>query len=189
MSIKILFGLGNSGAEYANTRHNVGAMALEQIAQARGVQFLKNKFCGAMLAKVDSNGRQFYLAFCDGFMNNSGVGIKKVLSFLKISSLAEVAVVYDDITLPVGRFKISVGGSSGGHNGVNDIMSRLGNDFARIKIGIGAKPFKTMDLADYVLGKLSDEDASSIKSLNIGECVDTLVAQGVEKAQNLFNRT
>ena len=140
------------------------------------------------MARVPCGSSSIVLAFCDGFMNNSGIGIKKVLSYLKIPA-SEMAVVYDDITMPVGRFKVSVGGSCGGHNGVEDIISRLGNDFARIRIGIGAKPFKTMDLADYVLGKLSNEDLTAIKSLDIGGCIDMLVSQGVAKTQNLFNRT
>ncbi len=188
MSIKILFGLCNSGAQYVNTRHNAGAIVLERVADSYGAQFVKNKFCGASLAKIGVGGSQTYLALCDGFMNESGVGVKKVMSFLKVSSSSEVAVVYDDITLPVGRFKVSVGGSSGGHNGVSDVMARIGNEFARIRIGIGAKPYKTMDLADYVLGKLPEDDVRAISSLDTDDCVDVLLTQGVEKAQNLFNR-
>ena len=127
------------------------------------------------------------LAFADGYMNLSGGNIKNILKFLKFN-ISEAAVVYDDITLDVGRMKLSLGGSAGGHNGVADIMEKCGNDFARIRIGIGAKPYKTMDLADYVLGKLDESDLSAIRALDVKECLSLMLAKGLEGAQNVVNR-
>ena len=187
MSIKIIFGLGNIGAEYATTRHNAGAIVLRNLADLCSAEFVKNKFCNADITKLRVGTDIVVLAFCNGYMNNSGEGVKKALAFYKVKP-NEVAVIYDDISLDVGRVKISVGGSSGGHNGVADIMQKIGNDFVRIRIGIGAKTFKEMPLADYVLGKLSESDIKAIKSFDIKTCFAVLVAEGVAQVQNIFNR-
>lgn len=187
MSIKILFGLGNSGAEYAATRHNAGAILLKALADKFGAEFSKNKYCNAMTAKIRFSSEEVALAFCLGYMNNSGEGVGRVLSFYKLSA-AEAAVIYDDINLELGRVKISLGGSSGGHNGVNDIIGRVGNDFVRIRMGVGAKVCKEMDLSDHVLGKMSPEEIAKITAFDIAGCAETLVLRGLERAQNEFNR-
>ena len=186
MSIKILFGLGNIGDEYAQTRHNAGVIVLKNFAELRSAEFSKNKFCNADVAKANSSIGMITLAFCRGYMNNSGDGIKKVLSFFKFAP-NEIGVIYDDITLPVGRVKISQGGSCGGHNGVDDIIRKVGNDFVRIRVGIGSKQHKAMVLSDHVLGKLTAEDIASLKAFDICSCVDVLLSQGLAKAQNIFN--
>ncbi len=188
MAIKILFGLGNVGDDYKNTRHNAGVIVLKNLASIRGAEFSKNKFCNAEIAKIISGTSVVVLAFCNGYMNNSGDGLKRVMSFFKFEP-SEVGVIYDDITLPVGRVKLSQGGSSAGHNGVGDIMRKIGNDFVRIRIGIGSKQHKAMALSDHVLGRLSAEDVETIKAFDVCSCVDVLVSQGVAKAQNIFNRT
>lgn len=188
MSIKVIFGLGNTGAEYACTRHNAGQIALGVLADSFGATFSENKFCNARVAKINLGGGAVWLVFCNGYMNNSGEGAKKAAAFFGVGG-GETAVIYDDITLPVGRMKLTKGGSSGGHNGVADIMDRLGNDFVRIRMGIGAKPFKQMDLADFVLGKLPEADLAAIRAADIRKCVETLVLRGLERAQNEFNRT
>lgn len=187
MSIKVIFGLGNTGAAYAGTRHNTGAMFLMRLANAYGGHFAKNKYCAAFVAKVKICSADVVLAFCDGYMNNSGDGVAKTLSFLKVKP-AETAVIYDDITLDAGRVKLSQGGSSGGHNGVASVMDRIGNDFVRIRIGIGAKPFKEMPLADYVLGKIPDDDWLLMKGVDICAIAEAIVRDGIAKAQNVFNR-
>ncbi len=187
MSIKVIFGLGNTGAEYACTRHNAGQIALGVLADSFGATFSENKFCNARVAKIGLGGSGVWLVFCNGYMNNSGEGAKKASAFFGVGG-GEIAVIYDDITLPVGRMKLTKGGSSGGHNGVADIMERLGNDFVRIRMGIGAKPFKQMDLADFVLGRLPEADLAAIRAADIKKCVETLVLGGLERAQNEFNR-
>ena len=187
MSIKVIFGLGNTGAEYACTRHNAGQIALGVLADSFGATFSENKFCNARVAKIGLGGSGVWLVFCNGYMNNSGEGAKKASAFFGVGG-GEIAVIYDDITLPVGRMKLTKGGSSGGHNGVADIMERLGNDFVRIRMGIGAKPFKQMDLADFVLGRLPEADLAAIRAADIKKCVETLVLGGLERAQNEFHR-
>lgn len=187
MSIKILFGLGNSEAVYAATRHNVGALLLKSVADKCGAEFSHNKFCNAQIAKVRFGASAVVLAFCCGYMNNSGIGVGRVLSFYKMAS-SEAAVIYDDISLELGRVKITLGGSSGGHNGVNDIIGRVGNDFVRLRMGVGSKPFKEMDLADHVLGKMTAYEMEKIASFDICGCVETLVLGGLARAQNVYNR-
>ena len=187
MSLKIAIGLGNTGAEYVGTRHNAGESVLREVARECGADFLHDKYCAAQIAKVSVASKPLVLAFADGYMNSSGVGVAKILKFFKFD-ISEAAVIYDDITLDVGRMKLSVGGSSGGHNGVADVMAKCGNGFARIRIGIGAKPYKSMDLADYVLGRLDESDAAAIKSLDVKGCLTLLLTKGFEGAQNVVNR-
>ncbi|MBO6101772.1 MAG: aminoacyl-tRNA hydrolase, partial [Opitutales bacterium] len=164
MSVKLAIGLGNMGSKYASTRHNAGMEAVARLGRRFGATFARNKYCAAYLAKGLVGGREIIFAAAEGYMNESGVNLANILRFLKLD-ISEVAVFYDDITLDSGRMKISQGGSSGGHNGVNDIINRCGNDFARVRIGLGAKPFKGMDLADYVLGAMGAEELSGFEAL------------------------
>jgi len=189
MSIKIAIGLQNSPSQYANTRHNVGAIMLSCFAEKRGGQFQFNKYCAASLAKVSVVGSELYLVRLDGYMNESGVNLKNVLKFLKCN-ISECVVAYDDIGLDLGRVKISENISAGGHNGISDIMARCGNSFARLRIGIGAKSHKDMDLADYVLGRLSDEEKSSLLSATrvVEESFELMCSKGLAAAQNKINQ-
>ena len=188
MSVNIAVGLGNSEARYALTRHNAGAIVLEGLAKSCGVPFMRfNKYANAYLAKGSIGSCDLTFAFAEGYMNESGKSLAKILKYLK-ADISSVAVIYDDITLEVGRMKLTVGGSSGGHNGVADIMECCGNSFARIRIGVGAKADKRMDLADHVLGKLSDPDLAAIGNLPVKLCFELLVSKGIEAAQNVINR-
>ena len=122
MSVNIAVGLGNSEARYALTRHNAGAIVLEGLAKSCGVPFMRfNKYANAYLAKGSIGSCDLTFAFAEGYMNESGKSLAKILKYLK-ADISSVAVIYDDITLEVGRMKLTVGGSSGGHNGVADIM-------------------------------------------------------------------
>lgn len=156
MSVNLAVGLGNSESRYALTRHNAGAIVLERLAKSCGVECMRfDKYANAYLARGSIAGRPLGFAFSEGFMNESGRGLAKILRRLK-ADISSVAVIYDDITIGVGRMKLSKGGSSGGHNGVADIMEFCGNSFVRVRIGVGAKADKRMDLADHVLGATSN---------------------------------
>ena len=187
MSIKLVLGLGNSGAAYVDTRHNAGVILLKKAADCYGASFAYNKYCAAYTACAKIAGRPVLLAFADGFMNESGVGLGKILKFAKLS-ISETAVIHDDINLDIGRLKISCGGSPGGHNGVADIISRFGGGFARLRAGIGAKPDKRMDLADYVLGRMAESERAKLLEIDVAGCLETLVVKGVSEAQNVYNR-
>lgn len=188
MSVNLAVGLGNSEARYALTRHNAGALALERLAKSCGVECMRfDKYANAYLAKGSIAGKPLDFAFAEGYMNESGRGLARILKRLK-ADISSVAVIYDDITIGVGRMKLSRGGSSGGHNGVADIMEFCGNSFVRVRIGVGAKADKRMDLADHVLGKLSEADLAAISALPVRECFSLLLSKGLEAAQNEINR-
>jgi len=189
MSIKIALGLQNSPTQYAFTRHNVGAIMLSTFAEKRNAQFQYNKYCAASLAKVSVSGVELYLVRLEGYMNESGVNLKNVLKFLKCD-ISNCIVLYDDVGLDLGRVKISENISAGGHNGVSDIMAHCGNSFARLRIGIGAKPHKNMDLADYVLGRLSDEEKTVLLSATkvVDESFELICSNGLSAAQNKINQ-
>ncbi|OLA84720.1 MAG: hypothetical protein BHW65_05350 [Verrucomicrobia bacterium CAG:312_58_20] len=188
MSVNLAVGLGNSEARYALTRHNAGALALERLAKSCGVECMRfDKYANAYLAKGSIAGKPLAFAFAEGYMNESGRGLARILKRLK-ADISSVAVIYDDITIGVGRMKLSRGGSSGGHNGVADIMEFCGNSFVRVRIGVGAKADKRMDLADHVLGKLSEADLAAISALPVRECFSLLLSKGLEAAQNEINR-
>ena len=146
-----------------------------------------DKYANAYLAKGSIAGKPLAFAFAEGYMNESGRGLARILKRLK-ADISSVAVIYDDITIGVGRMKLSRGGSSGGHNGVADIMEFCGNSFVRVRIGVGAKADKRMDLADHVLGKLSEADLAAISALPVRECFSLLLSKGLEAAQNEINR-
>jgi PTH1 family peptidyl-tRNA hydrolase len=190
MSVHVAIGLGNMGSRYNGTRHNVGMEAVAVIAKSYGAGFVRNKFCAAWLAQADVAGRRIIFAAPEGYMNESGVNIANILRFLKLK-IEDAAVFYDDITIESGRFKLSEGGSSGGHNGIENIMAVCGNSFARLRIGLGGKPFKTMALSDYVLGKLGSDESAAFNSMmpNLTLAFESLVKNGMAKAQNEFNGT
>lgn len=178
------------GSRYNGTRHNVGMEAVARIAKSCGASFVRNKYCAAWLAQADVAGRRVVFAAPEGYMNESGVNIANILRFLKLG-IEDSAVFYDDITIECGRFKLSEGGSSGGHNGVQNIMEVCGNSFARVRLGLGGKPFKTMALSDYVLGKLAPDEASAFDAMlpRLSDAFGTLVKKGLAAAQNEFNGT
>ena len=190
MSVSLAIGLGNMGSQYNGTRHNVGMEAVARIAKSCGASFVRNKYCAAWLAQADIAGRRIIFAAPEGYMNESGVNIANILRFLKLN-IADTAIFYDDITIASGHFKLSQGGSSGGHNGVENIMAVCGNSFARVRIGLGGKPFKTMALSDYVLGKLAPEEATAFDSLvpNLSRAFQCILEKGLATAQNEFNGT
>lgn len=189
MAFRLAVGLGNSPSRYEGTRHNVGMAALGRIAGMYQAKFSLNKYCAAYLSKANVCGKDVVFAAAQGYMNESGVNIANILRFLKID-ISETIVFYDDITIQRGSFKISEGGSSGGHNGVENIIARCGNSFARVRIGLGGKTFKEMDLADYVLGGLSDDEKVSFEASlpKLKDAFEMICSKGLVAAQNAFNR-
>lgn len=189
MSLKIAVGLGNSGDAYDSTRHNVGAMKVASFARESGASFSYEKYCASYIAKISLAGETLCLAVMKGYMNESGANLRNLLKFLK-ADISECAVLYDDVSMEVGKVKISCGGSSGGHNGVDDIMKKCGNSFARIRIGVGAKAHKGMDLADHVLGKIPQDDVKALEGADakVSQALELLAKKGLEAAQNVVNR-
>jgi PTH1 family peptidyl-tRNA hydrolase len=190
MSYRLIVGLGNPGEEYERTRHNVGFRVIESYAAARGgADWTKQRNLKGDLSQVVFEGSKVYLLKPRTYMNESGVSIQKACSYYKIPP-EELLVIYDDITLDVGAVKASERGGTGGHNGLADIVSRIKPSFTRLRIGVGQKPHKEMDLADYVLGRFNPEDENLISASmeRYFDCLDRLLRDGPEKAMIHINR-
>ncbi len=148
----IIVGLGNKDASYDNTYHNLGFMTADKLAKKLGVSFTKQK-CKSLLAEGNYNGQKILIAKPLTYMNNSGEAVVLLKNKYKD---ANILVIVDDIDLPAGKLRYRENGSSGTHNGLRSIVSYIGENFARVKIGIGRDD--TKDLADFVLSKIKDRE-------------------------------
>ena len=158
--MKLIVGLGNIGKNYENTRHNVGFMFLDKYASMNNLSF-KEKM-NALYAETVIFGEKVLFIKPTTFMNLSGTAVRNYVDYFKIP-IEDVLVIYDDTSFDVGKIKLKQSGSSAGHNGINDIINKLGtNNIKRVKIGISKNPY---DLVDYVLGKFSKEDLNIINEL------------------------
>ena len=183
----IIVGLGNPGKDYEKTRHNTGFMALDKFSDKIGVPIDRLKF-KALTTPCEMAGHRVLLVKPQTFMNLSGEAVFAAMDFYKIP-VEKVIVVYDDTTLEVGKMRIRKKGSAGGHNGIKSIIACSGGDtFPRIKIGIGKKP-EGWDLADWVLGKYSEEDLKTLDGMyeNAFEAAKLIMDGKTEDAMNKFN--
>lgn len=184
----LVVGLGNPDKKYEKTRHNTGFMALDEIASALSVSVNKKKF-DALVGEAVIAGERALLMKPQTYMNLSGVAVEKAASFYKIPS-ERIIVLFDDISLPVGKLRIRRKGSHGGHNGIRNIIDYLQtDDFPRIKIGVGEKPRPEYDLADWVLSSFKQDELESIRDM-AGHCleiVELIVKGQADKAMNLYN--
>ncbi len=187
-TMHIIVGLGNPTKEYEGTRHNVGFMCIDRIAESHNIAVMEKKH-KSMIGKGFINGEKVVLVKPLTFMNLSGEAVREVLDYYKLSPEDDLIVLYDDISLPVGKLRIRPKGSAGGHNGIKNIIKHTGTDvFKRIKVGVGEKPSR-MDLADYVLGHFDEEDKKLIdESLDrVLSAIDLLVRDETDEAMNKFN--
>ena len=156
----LVVGLGNPGAQYANTRHNVGFMAVDALAGG-DVTWKSEK--NALVVRREFDGRRVIFVKPQTFMNNSGVAVHGVMTFYKIP-LENVIVIHDDMDLKIGEMREKVGGGSAGHNGIKSIDANVGREYRRIRIGIGhPRDFDLpMDAADWVLGRFGPLQITAI---------------------------
>lgn len=152
--MKLLVGLGNPGTEYAKTRHNMGYLAVDEIVRRFCFDTFKSGHKG-LLSHGTIDGQKCLILKPETYMNLSGESVQSVMTFYKISP-DNVIVFHDDLDLPVGKVKVKIGGGSGGHNGIKNIDSHIGQNYMRVRIGISKN--KMVDTADYVLGKPSSDD-------------------------------
>lgn len=184
----IIVGLGNPGREYENTRHNAGFLALDALAEKLGAKIDRLKFkslCGD--ARIGDC--RVLLMKPSTFMNNSGQAVREAMQFYKIPA-EHVLVVFDDVSLDVGRMRIRRQGSDGGHNGIKSILYLTGKDtFPRIKIGVGKKPHPDYDLADWVLGKFRREDTQTLDQTfaDAADAAVMIVEGKIDQAMNRYN--
>ena len=184
----LIAGLGNPGAEYEKTRHNTGFMTLDLLAARLQVKVSKERF-KALTAQADFGGQRLFLMKPLTYMNASGIAIEAAAHFYKIPP-ERVLVLFDDISLPVGKLRIRKNGSAGGHNGLKSIIARLGGEnFPRIRIGIGAKPHPDYDLAAWVLSTFSasEEKALAVSLKNAADAALSIIDYGVPETANRFN--
>jgi len=186
LSIECVIGLGNPGKRYSDTRHNIGWMVLDEVARRQGMSFKPGK--GEFFLCEATRRFPAVLLKPTTYMNLSGVAVRQILS-MKDLSPDEILVVYDDLALPFGQLRLRKAGSSGGHNGIADIIARLGTDeIPRIRMGIGEKP-PEWDGADFVLANFDKREQKELPFfVNCAAfAVETAVREGFEAAMNEFN--
>lgn len=186
---KLLIGLGNPGKEYENSRHNVGFIMLDNIAKNLSVNFDNNKK-KSLYGRAKKGDIEYILLKPQTFMNLSGESALYISKFFNIS-IENITVIYDDMDMPFGTFKIKKGGSSGGHNGIKSLIEKLQSDnFYRIRVGIGRPNFKEK-VNDYVLSSFSKSEREIIDkdiSNKVMEAVKTALFESPIIAQNKFNK-
>ena len=181
----LIVGLGNPGKEYDGTRHNIGFAAIDYIADKYNIELNRVKFKGVFGEGFVDN-KKVILLKPTTYMNLSGESIREVINFYKISN-EEIIVLYDDISLEVGRLRIREKGSHGGHNGIKSIIANLGTDvFPRVKIGVGAPKG---NLVSHVLGKFDNEEVEILKETikASSEATSIIIKSDIKSAMNKLN--
>ena len=184
----IIVGLGNPGAKYEMTRHNAGFLAIDLLAIEEGFDVKRLKH-HSLVAETTISGKKCLVMKPQTMMNNSGEAVGEASKFYKIPP-ERIIVLYDDISLDVGKTRIRRKGSAGGHNGIKSIIAHLGSeDFPRVKIGVGKKPNPKYDLVSWVLGRFPKELEGDLKSAleNTANAVRLLVNDNIDEAMNRYN--
>ena len=184
----IIVFLGNPGKKYENTRHNAGFLTADVVEKSAGAKINKMKY-NALTATAAIGGSQVMLIKPQTFMNLSGNPTKQAMDYYKVP-LGNVLVVSDDVSMPAGKLRIRRSGSAGGHNGLKDIIAKCGGDeFPRIKIGVGAPPSKDWEMYDWVLSKLSGDDEKTIKAAAVeaAAALEMIIAKGIDQAMLEYN--
>ena len=185
----LIVGLGNPGRQYEATRHNMGFDVIDRLVEEYRIPQGGVKF-NAMYGKGIIGGQQALLMKPLSYMNLSGGPVRDMIHYFKIDPETEMVVIYDDIDLDPGQLRIRKQGSAGGHNGIKDLIQKLGTQkFIRIRVGVGAKP-KDWDLADYVLGRFAGEDRKLVDEAQERACkaVKMILSDGPDAAMNEFNK-
>jgi PTH1 family peptidyl-tRNA hydrolase len=184
----LIVGLGNPDKKYENTRHNCGWLALDYIADKRGCKVNKIKY-KSFVGECTIAGKRVMLMKPTTYMNNSGQAVTEAMRFYKLPP-ENVIVIFDDVSLDVGKMRIRQKGSDGGQKGMRSIIYLSGSDtFPRIKIGIGAKPNPNWDLADWVLSKFSSDERKQLDKMfeNANSAVELIIGGKIDRAMNMYN--
>jgi len=180
--------LGNPGARYDNTRHNAGFLAADIVEKNAGVKINRVKF-SALTVVTNLAGQRVLLMKPQTYMNLSGGAVRQAMRYYKVP-LSNVVAISDDVSLPTGKLRVRRRGSAGGHNGLKDIIAKCGGeDFPRIKIGVGAPPHEDYDMADWVLSKLVGDDEKLINQAasQAATALVMVVSKSVEYAMAEYN--
>ncbi|MFC4259461.1 aminoacyl-tRNA hydrolase [Marinobacter lacisalsi] len=184
--IVMVVGLGNPGADYENTRHNAGALFVEALARHAGQTLRPERKYHGLYARIHWQGLDLHLLNPTTFMNRSGLSIKSLADFFKITP-DQILVAHDELDLPPGTAKLKKGGGHGGHNGLRDTIAHLGtNDFQRLRIGIG-HPGDSRKVTGYVLGRLGKQETEELNAV-IEEIIRVLPDAATGKLPAAMNR-
>lgn len=185
--MKLIIGLGNVGGKYTFTRHNVGFMTVDKIALDNGIDFKDNSKLKSLITKFYKDGEEYMLVKPTTYMNLSGEAMRAVIDYYKIDP-KDMIIIYDDLSLDLGKIRFRASGSDGGHNGIKSIIKHLGSqDFLRLKIGIGPQP--PIPSEAFVLQNFEKDSLEPLKEVltKSAEAVFYCFENGIEKTQNKFN--
>lgn len=181
----LIVGLGNPGLEYVNTRHNIGFSVIDYLANKYNIEMNRTKFKG-VYGEGFIEGKKVILLKPTTYMNLSGESIREVINFYKITN-EEIIVVYDDISLQVGKIRIRPKGSAGGHNGIKSIIANMASDvFPRVKVGVGQPKG---DLVSHVLGKFTEEENEVLNKVIpvVTEAIEAILKSDIQESMNKYN--
>jgi peptidyl-tRNA hydrolase, PTH1 family len=187
-NLHLIVGLGNPGAQYARTRHNVGFVVVEKLAERWHARWSLEKKFDALVARTERDGRRVLLCEPQTFMNSSGEAVRALADFYDVAPV-RVLVVVDDADLPVGHLRLRPGGSSGGHHGLESIETQLGTrEYPRLRVGIGRRD-GAREITGHVLGRFDSTDASLVDKVLIvaADQAETWLTTGIQKAMSQFN--
>ena len=186
--MKIFVGLGNPGAEYTKTKHNVGFMLADKLFSELGAESWREKF-NALVAETFFDGEKIFLVKPQTFMNLSGEAVGQITDFYKVPA-ENLIVAHDDMDLPVGKIRLRPKGSGGGHHGIESVIQHLGGEknFARVRIGIGRPP-QNWTVNNHVLSPFNSDDAEKISAAidELVPAVKCIFQNGIDYAMNKFN--
>ena len=182
----LIVGLGNVGDEYEMTRHNTGFMVLDAFAKASNIHFEDRRY--GFLAETSLKGRKVFLLKPSTFMNLSGNAVRYWLNKENIDQ-KRLLVISDDVALPLGQFRLKASGSNGGHNGLGHIQQLIGQDYARLRMGIGNDFPRGMQI-DWVLGRYSEEELQALQpAIDLGvQIIQSFILAGIDITMNQFNK-
>lgn len=184
----LVVGLGNPGKQYTLTRHNSGFLCIDMLSEKLNFRVDRLKF-KSLVADTTINGHRCIVMKPQTYMNNSGEAVRECANFYKIKP-ENIIVIYDDISLDVGKLRIRRKGTDGGHNGIKSIIYHLNSDqFPRIKVGCGKKPHPDYDLADWVLSEFKKDEQKALEPAlqNACKAIELLLDNQIDKAMNLYN--
>jgi PTH1 family peptidyl-tRNA hydrolase len=184
--VKLIVGLGNPGAQYKGTRHNIGFADIDEIARRAAVGF-ESAPAEAVIAKWRRPEGGALLAKPLTFMNLSGQAVGEIARYFKVD-VPDVLIVVDEAQLPLGRLRARARGSAGGHNGLKSVIAHLGDDFSRLRIGVG-RGEQQRDLADHVLSRFEKEEAAEVERMTTraADAAEMFITSGIEAVMNAFN--
>ena len=185
--MKVVIGLGNPGKKYEKTRHNIGFIAIDNLRKKLNVNDEREKF-QALVSEKNIDGEKVIFLKPQTFMNLSGNSVIEIVNFYKLDPKKDIIVIYDDMDLSFGDIRIREKGSSGGHNGIKSIISHIGEQFIRIKCGIGAKE---KDAVEHVLGEFNQTEQKDLEEIleKIYNCViEMLSVQNLDRIMQKYNK-